>query len=53
MHEINVLLARRDTHIQYLYERELEFTRIAQSPSFRLARLLTWPARVLRNRRGG
>lgn len=53
MHEIQVLLARRDAHIQYLYERELEFTRIAQSPSFRLARLLTWPVRVLRNRGGG
>jgi 2OG-Fe(II) oxygenase superfamily len=51
MHELNVLLARRDTHIQYLYERELEFTRIAQSPSFRLARMLTWPMRVLRKRR--
>lgn len=48
VHEINVLLARRDTHIDYLYKRELEFTRIAQSPSFRLARALTWPIRLLR-----
>lgn len=52
LHEIQVLLARRDAHIQYLYERELEFTRISQSPSFRLARLLTWPGRALRNRGG-
>ncbi len=50
LHEINVLLARRDTHIDYLYKRELEFTRIAQSPSFRLARMLTWPLRKLRAR---
>ena len=50
VHEINVLLARRDTHIDYLYKRELEFTRIAQSPSFRLARMFTWPLRMLRNR---
>lgn len=47
VHEIQVLLARRDAHVKYLYERELEFTRIAQSPSFRLARLLTWPMRAL------
>ena len=52
MDEIQVLLARRDAHIRYLYERELEFTRIAQSPSFRLARLLTWPVRVLVKRGG-
>lgn len=46
MDEINVLLARRDAHIQDLYECELEFTRIAQSPSFRLARISMWPARA-------
>ena len=50
VHEIKVLLARRDTHIDYLYKRELEFTRISQSPSFRVARLLTWPARVFKHR---
>lgn len=48
--ELNVLLARRDTQIDYLYKRELEFTRIAHSPSFRLARMLTWPMRALRSR---
>ena len=36
-----------------LYERELEFseaiTQITSSPSFKLGRALTWPARVLRN----
>jgi len=50
--EIRTLLARRDVHIKFLYERELEFSRvisgIMKSPSFRLGRALTWPARAFR-----
>ncbi len=48
MWELEVLRQCRDTQIQYLYERELEFNRIAQSPSYRLARLLSWPLRKAR-----
>jgi hypothetical protein len=55
--EIRTLLQRRDVHIKFLYERELEFSRviggILKSPSFRIGRALTWPARALRNLRGG
>ena len=50
--EIQSLLARRDSHLQFLYERELEFSTliagITRSPSFRIGRALTWPARTLR-----
>jgi hypothetical protein len=50
--EMRALLARRDVHIKFLYERELEFSRvisgILKSPSFRLGRALTWPARAMR-----
>jgi hypothetical protein len=50
--EIQTLLARRDKTIQFLYERELKLSRvlsgITASPSFRLGRALTWPARALR-----
>lgn len=49
--EIRTLLARRDVHMKFLYERELEFSRVisgmVKSPSFRLGRALTWPARAL------
>jgi hypothetical protein len=55
--EIRALLARRDVHMKFLYERELEFSRvisgIVKSPSFRLGRALTWPARVIRRLAGG
>ena len=55
--EIRTLLARRDVHMKFLYERELEFSRvisgIVKSPSFRLGRALTWPARAIRRLRGG
>jgi hypothetical protein len=51
--EIRTLLARRDSHMRFLYERELEFSEliagITRSPTFRLARALTWPARLLRS----
>jgi hypothetical protein len=51
--EIATLISRRDKQIQFLYERELEFsnliTGITSSPSFRIGRALTWPARALRS----
>jgi hypothetical protein len=50
--EMQSLLARRDKQIQFLYDRELEFSQvidgITRSPSFRLGRALTWPARAVR-----
>ena len=50
--EIRTLLARRDAHMKFLYERELEYSRViagmVRSPSFRIGRALTWPARALR-----
>lgn len=49
--EIHDLIIRRDSQIDFLYKRELEFTRIARSTSFRLARALTWPLRVLLRRK--
>jgi Rps23 Pro-64 3,4-dihydroxylase Tpa1-like proline 4-hydroxylase len=49
--EIQLLLARRDRQIQYLYEREMQYARIAQSPTVRLARALVWPARKLLRRK--
>jgi hypothetical protein len=49
--EIRLLLARRDRQIQYLYGREQEYSRIAQSPTYRLARSLAWPLRKLLRRK--
>jgi hypothetical protein len=50
--EMRVLLARRDTQIKFLYERELDFSALVsgmmQSPSFRIGRAITWPARAIR-----
>ncbi|MEZ5355557.1 MAG: 2OG-Fe(II) oxygenase [Bryobacteraceae bacterium] len=46
--ELQVLVERRDQQIRFLYERELEFGRMMQSPTFRLARALAWPARVVK-----
>ncbi len=47
------LIERRNMQIHFLYEREKEvnamLTRITRSPSFMLSRLLTWPARKLRD----
>jgi len=55
--EIRALLARRDVHMKFLYERELEFSRvlagIVKSPSFRIGRWLTWPVRAIRRLTGG
>ncbi|MEO7652236.1 MAG: hypothetical protein ABIZ80_17365, partial [Bryobacteraceae bacterium] len=48
MWQLEVLMQRRDTQIQYLYERELEFQRVAQSPTYRLAWLLALPLRKAR-----
>jgi hypothetical protein len=54
MDELQNLIKRRDDQIRFLYERELGYTGlirgIADSPSFRLGRLLTWPVRALRRR---
>jgi hypothetical protein len=51
--EIHGLLARRDTQIKFLYERELEFSALisgmTRSPSFRIGRAITWPARAMRH----
>lgn len=47
--ELHLLIQRRDTQIQYLYGRELEYSRIAGSASFRLARVLLAPLRMLRS----
>jgi Rps23 Pro-64 3,4-dihydroxylase Tpa1-like proline 4-hydroxylase len=52
--ELQRLTQRRDDEIRFLYEREIGYTRlihgITNSFSFRLGRLLTWPARALRRR---
>ncbi len=52
VHELKVLFARRNRQIQYLYEREQDFSQalenVYRSPSFRLGRALTWPIRKLR-----
>ena len=54
MHQLRQLTQRRDDQIRFLYERELGYTGlirgITDSLSFRLGRLLTWPARALRRR---
>jgi Rps23 Pro-64 3,4-dihydroxylase Tpa1-like proline 4-hydroxylase len=50
--EIHGLLGRRDTQVKFLYERELEFSALIsgmlRSPSFKIGRAITWPARALR-----
>ncbi len=51
-HEMQLLVARRDAQIRYLYGRELQFAKalsgVMRSPSYRLGRFLTGPARWLR-----
>jgi len=51
--EIRDLLARRDAQLKYLYEREQELWGALQgvfrSPSLRIGRAITWPARALRD----
>lgn len=50
--EIEMLVARRDEQIRFLYERELKFSRLIESltgsPSFRVGRAVTWPVRRVR-----
>jgi Rps23 Pro-64 3,4-dihydroxylase Tpa1-like proline 4-hydroxylase len=48
VHEIQVLTQRRDTLIDHLYKRELEFSRVLHSPSVRLGQALTAPLRWLK-----
>ncbi len=54
--QMQALIERRDRQIEFLYERELQFssliTGITNSPSFRIGRVLTWPARALRSALG-
>jgi hypothetical protein len=58
MHELRNLIQRRDDQLRFLYDRELTYNStytklilsITGSVSFRLGRLLTWPARALRRR---
>jgi len=54
--EIRKLFARRDQHIQFLYEREVEFSQlmegINQWKAFRLARAITAPARAVKRMLG-
>jgi hypothetical protein len=51
LEEIEILLSRRDRQIRYLYDREIDFSRVLtgiyRSASFRLGRSLTWPLRKL------
>jgi hypothetical protein len=53
LEEIRALVDRRDKQIQFLYNRELEFSSaisaLTNSPSFRLGRAITWPLRALRS----
>ena len=47
--ELQILIARRDAQIRFLYEREKETFQVMSatmnSPSFRIGRALTWPLR--------
>ncbi|HTT60447.1 MAG TPA: 2OG-Fe(II) oxygenase [Bryobacteraceae bacterium] len=56
MAEIRKLFARRDDHIRFLYEREVELSQVLNSinrwKAFRLARALTWPARAAKRAAG-
>ena len=50
--QMQILIARRDAQIRFLYERELEYStaisRLMRSPSYRIGRFLTWPVRKFR-----
>ena len=50
---IDALFERRDQQIRYLYGREKEYAqvydKIIDSPTFRLAQALAWPAKKFRN----
>ena len=51
--ELQILLARRDTQIKFLYDRERRFStlisNLTQSASFRAGRVVTLPVRLVRN----
>ena len=51
--EIRTLIDRRDKQIEYLYERQSLFSStiagIGGSPTFRFARLMSWPLRKIRD----
>lgn len=64
LYEIQVLLARRDHTIKFLYEREMEFSaslaasstglrKMLQSKTFQLARAITWPLHKAKALLGG
>jgi len=50
--EIRKLFARRDDHLRFLYEREQKYSALVAGinkwPAFQVARVLTWPVRVLK-----
>lgn len=50
--QMQILIARRDAQIRFLYDREMEYSatiaRLMRSPSYRIGRFLTWPLRKLR-----
>ena len=52
VHRLEVLFQRRDDQIRYLYEREKEILAVldsvTRSPTFRIARLLAAPARIVK-----
>lgn len=51
--ELERLVKRRDTMIDHLYRRELDFARVLHSPSVRLAQRATAPLRWLKRRLRG
>ncbi len=48
VHDLQLLLARRDQQIEHLYQREMELWRALESPAVRLAQKLAAPARRVR-----
>jgi len=51
--ELQILLARRDTQIKFLYDRERRFStlisNVTRSASFRAGCVMTWPVRPVRS----
>ena len=52
--DLRNLVQRRDTQIQFLYERELKFTevltKVLGSPVYRMAAAITWPLRAIKRK---